>query len=895
MTVSAELSQVSDNRTTSATSKVHHLDQRHRKELYEKRGLDRRWCEVNCQSVTAEKASFHLGYPSHSEGIWLQGANYQGQFRPDNPWKTKEDSKAPKYRSPLGDYDAMLPIHPDNLRYWSDLEAVKQDCYQINGHPCVLITEGFIKAIAGCMSDIITVGLLGVEMGLTPASADPQGKRYLVPALEKLASAGFGFIHAFDADSATNKNVIMAQRKLANQLAKFEVPQYSITGLWAVTEGKGMDDYIKNNGADKFKREVLGKAIDISSWEKQFHQPEPGSRRPSAALTAEEIAQKYQDRLFWHVKESAWYAYEAEAPGMWAEESDVVIGSAILAELEVKLGLTFGSAYLYDVMKILKHKLVRRKFEQRDDLIPLIDGVLDKKTLQMLPHSPDYNLTWSVPIRWADRAIGCEPIKAWMLEIMQGDSTLVEVLRGIINCALFSRYNYQRYLESIGPGGTGKGTFFRLITALIGEKNTFITTLKQLEENRFEAGAAAKAKLVLITEAEKFGGDVNILKAMVGEDAVRTEIKGKQQRVGEAEKFKGIILVSANETVQNADYTSGLERRRLPVPFNHQTPPDKRRDLLKEFEPYMAGLLFWALTMPEEEVRELILNTKNSVPSLSRAYYESLCDTNPLADWLDNKIIHDPRAKTYVGVDDANKINSWLYANYASYTRAINSRVIGQRRFSNLLEDLCCSQLKLPGVKRGRDRYGSYFEGLKFRDEYDTAPRPITGANVMEQISHFSKNVMAETLGSDGCDGCYEKNGTVNIAEELISDEIENEKLLAEESLLIEESITEQETQSQIDSQPPQPENTIRHNPSPASTAITYKAINENKSSTSTTIESAELIIGVGRNANYYGECVEIVGWENYGSKVQIQFPNGRFQMVKRGSLKAWCDLSKTS
>ena len=74
-----------------------------------------------------------------------------------------------------------------------------------------------------------------------------QGKRYLVPTLERYAKAGFGFIIAFEADCATNKAVIEAQRKLAHQL-KLKVPAYAITGPWTVEQGKGMDDYIWSFG-----------------------------------------------------------------------------------------------------------------------------------------------------------------------------------------------------------------------------------------------------------------------------------------------------------------------------------------------------------------------------------------------------------------------------------------------------------------------------------------------------------------------------------------------------------------------------------------------------------------------------------------------------------------------
>jgi putative DNA primase/helicase len=49
-----------------------------------------------------------------SGGILLSGEGIQIQFKPDKPWKNEGDKKAAKYRSPLGDYDAMLPNNPDD-------------------------------------------------------------------------------------------------------------------------------------------------------------------------------------------------------------------------------------------------------------------------------------------------------------------------------------------------------------------------------------------------------------------------------------------------------------------------------------------------------------------------------------------------------------------------------------------------------------------------------------------------------------------------------------------------------------------------------------------------------------------------------------------------------------
>ena len=147
----------------------------------------------------------------------------------------------------------------------------------------LLVTEGGFKAIAACSHDIPTIALLGVEMGLTPTKDDPQGKRYLVPSLENLALIGFGFILAFDADTYSNKSVIQALIKLANQLLKFSVPVYTLP-YWNESEGKGMDDYIQNNGIEEFRQKLLSQAISFEQWHTLYGQDAFDKKPPKADI-----------------------------------------------------------------------------------------------------------------------------------------------------------------------------------------------------------------------------------------------------------------------------------------------------------------------------------------------------------------------------------------------------------------------------------------------------------------------------------------------------------------------------------------------------------------------------------------------------------------------------------
>jgi putative DNA primase/helicase len=73
------------------------------------------WSFANCRTVSEDEASVYLGYRVKSGGILFVGATTQFQFRPDKAVEVENDGKkkAPKYRTPLGEYDAFLPGIPD--------------------------------------------------------------------------------------------------------------------------------------------------------------------------------------------------------------------------------------------------------------------------------------------------------------------------------------------------------------------------------------------------------------------------------------------------------------------------------------------------------------------------------------------------------------------------------------------------------------------------------------------------------------------------------------------------------------------------------------------------------------------------------------------------------------
>ena len=791
-----EVTEVAVNEQTKAK-----LSEKHLHELTEKRQLPTKWVLENCRSVTAEEASQTLGYTAKSAGILIQGDGWQEQFKPDRPWLSDKDKaigkkKAPKYRTPKNadeDYDAILPSHPEDKTFWHDLDALKQKCYQIDGHPYLIIGEGGFKAIMGCAYDIPTIALLGVEMGLTKAAKDPQYKRYLVLVLEKLAKAGFGFIIAFDADSVINKFVARAEEKLATQLRKFNVPVLSVTGLWNIEDGKGMDDFIQNKGIEEF-RKILSQAFDREEAKKQdsensAKQEKPKkSELPPVSETAALLAEKYRSILAWESEYQLWRHYGAQHDGMWSEESPESVRGIVHAHLRsLPDSPGFNSGYVSSIVTILQSDLEVKDWNEQQGLIPLRDGVLNQITLELQPHSPGYRFTWQLPFNWADRGVGCEPIEEFLLRIT-GNQQIAEVLLCYLSAIVTRRADLQRYLELIGGGGTGKSTFMALAKALAGDENAVSSQLRLLESNQFETAKFYRKLLVLFPDSERWQGEVSVLKQLTGQDPMRYERKGIQQCKDYV--YQGMVILSANEPPESSDRTSGQERRKLTIGLDNRIPEYEGRNLAEEFRQYLPGLLKRVLEIPRQRVTDLIKHTEKNVPALAQKKWSQLVETNPIAAWVDDCIVLNSDAKGYIGKDDPEQAGRWLYANFCEYQRGSGHRGIPPvKRFSANLRDLLKNQMKV-AVTEGRDRNGAYIQGIGLRCFYDPNgteyQRPITKGdcdNTAGDCDGFVEKcdglVTDETLASAGCDGCdgflevcesSEKIDDFSVTEQIASD-----------------------------------------------------------------------------------------------------------------------------
>ena len=421
-----------------------------------KRGLNRDWIEANCRSINISEATEYLGYPAKSGGILIEGANGQYQFRPHKPWSDRQNKKAPKYRTAAGDeYDAILPVHPSDRYYWNNIEALKERCYKINDVPMLLVTEGAFKAIA----------LLGVEMGQTSSKDDPQGKRYLVPELERFAKLDFGFIFAFDADTYTKKPVKQALIKLARQIQKFDAPVYTLPE-WDESEGKGIDDYIQNQGIEEFRQQLLSQAVSFDEWHSEYGEDAFDKKPPKPDIIGAEIAERYRDRWIYCDELKTWLTYSLETEGIWTIVSEQYLETEIDTILEARNVKGYGTnSYIKNIVGKLKRKLFCRKWNERSstDWLPFQNGVLELAINKLHNHSPGFLFTWQLPRNYTVVENGWSAIANWLDEATKGNEEYKELLLCFSAAVLRGRNDLQKFLHLIGGGGSGKSTFTQIL------------------------------------------------------------------------------------------------------------------------------------------------------------------------------------------------------------------------------------------------------------------------------------------------------------------------------------------------------------------------------------------------------------------------------------------------
>ena len=287
------------------------------------------------------------------------------------------------------------------------------------------------------------------------------------------------------------------------------------------------------------------------------------------------------------------------------------------------------------VLTLIKSRPETINFEN-PHLLAMTNGVLNLKTEQLHPHSPDHLLPTHIPVAYNPDA-GWDKWAEFITEIipLTQDHPIIQQFAG---ACLADRRPPKGAIFVEGPHNSGKTVLFNILIALLGIWNVISIEPQALTQNHMTAALRGKkANLVsdMSIEAMK---DPARWKQLTGEDPILFNPKYKTPEVGYITCPSGYAV---NKIPMSYDRTGAVAIRRYILKTAGTIPPENRNpQLAQQLAKNLPGIFNWAY----QGYKDL---TNNGWQWPLTAHQQTQQTTailleNPIKRWAAEETIHAP-------------------------------------------------------------------------------------------------------------------------------------------------------------------------------------------------------------------------------------------------------------
>lgn len=343
-------------------------------------------------------------------------------------------------------------------------------------------------------------------------------------------------------------------------------------------------------------------------------------------------------------------------------------------------------------------------FDNAPYLLNCANGVLNLKTFEFVPHSPEQRFMKCTRAAYSEK----EHSSLWrdtMRQIMPDNDTYDYVQRMAGYC-LTGRANEEKLFFLSGPGGTGKGTFIETLGHALGDYSTSVPVEILLSNKGNKEGntptpykAMLKGVRLALSSESGIGNyfDDGTLKLLTGRDAITGRFLHSNP-VTFTPSHK--LVVSSNYMPAIRDVSDeGIRRRLVIIPFNANI--QERDTTLKDrlFTPEnLSDCLLWAV----EGCRKWQaagLQEGTFSQEMKKAIDGYYLENDTLGEFIDTYCDIGPKESYWV-------TGSLLYDEYQRFTQKGEAYCMTRRQFTAAL----CNRL------RGQiERTRTHSEGRIFR------------------------------------------------------------------------------------------------------------------------------------------------------------------------------------
>jgi putative DNA primase/helicase len=344
-------------------------------------------------------------------------------------------------------------------------------------------------------------------------------------------------------------------------------------------------------------------------------------------------------------------------------------------EVARKLGEHYSIIRRIEVDAYIRAHTIREIPESSTYLHVVKNGVLDVRSLELKPFSPDYIIFNALPVTY-DMNAKAPLFQKFLTEVVPLEKDRI-VLQEFAGYCLLKDSRFQKALLLTGRKQNGKSTFLNVISAMLGKKNVSSIPLQNLGDRFAPAQLYNRLANVCADLPDSKLAETGTFKKIVAGDLMTAEFK-----YGQPFEFEPYVklLFSANKLPDIPKDVEAFLVRWLLVEFPNQfLPNDPRRDteltMKLTIPEELSGVLNWALDGLQRLLRNRNFTVSESLEDLEETW-EILADT--VKAFADRCITNEPlRAET---VDK-------VYAAYRGFCENHKVTPVERKRFSKELND----------------------------------------------------------------------------------------------------------------------------------------------------------------------------------------------------------------
>lgn len=275
--------------------------------------------------------------------------------------------------------------------------------------------------------------------------------------------------------------------------------------------------------------------------------------------------------------------------------------------------------------KLKRTNLKDGAFIQVQDKLNFKNGVLNLDTGTIEPHNKEYGFTYTIPYDYAPTG-RCDRFKSFLQEVSCGDSDLSQLIAEYMGYCLSGADPslVQKCAVLYGDGSNGKSVILQLMRELVGAENCTSISISSFNKDNYRY--QLMHKMFNVSDEAPTDAFVNsaTFKAIVSGDTI--EIR-KLYADPIMWKCSTKLMFACNELPFNGDYSHGMFRRLLIIPF---------RQTFSAVKGNRDPLILSKLLAERSDIFAYCLAQFAKLKSRSYVFTEPAVSTEELEDYVSN-------------------------------------------------------------------------------------------------------------------------------------------------------------------------------------------------------------------------------------------------------------------